>query len=282
SEYPEVRIRVVTDIEQTANGKVGALSALAREARHAILVVNDSDIAVEPDYLSTVIAPLEQPGTGLVTCLYRARSGSLPARFEALGIATDFAPSVLVARLLGVAEFALGSSMAFRAEDLRKIGSFDSLKDYLADDYQLGLRITRLGLRVVFAETVVETNLGAGSWSEVWKHQVRWSRTIRVLRPGGYYGYIVTQTTFWAMIAWCAGARRIAMAAFACRMAAGMAAALRVLRDRNAARDCWLIPFRDLFGAAIWATGLFGNTVEWRGERLWLSPDGRITRHPLG
>lgn len=282
SEYPEVRMRVITNIEQTANGKVGALAALAAEARHAILLVNDSDIAVAPDYLSTVVAPLQDANTGLVTCLYRARSSSFPARFEALGIATDFAPSVLVARLLGVAEFALGSTMVFRADDLRRVGGFESLQDYLADDYQLGLRITQLGLRVVFADAVVETNLGAGSWSDAWKHQVRWSRTIRVSRPGGYYGYIATQTTFWAIVAWCAGARRIAAIALAFRMAAGIAAGSGVLRDRHTARDWWLIPFRDLFGTAVWTTGLFGDTVEWRGDRLVLSRDGRITRHPLG
>jgi len=282
SEYPEVRIRIVTNIERTANGKVGALAALAAEARHAILLVNDSDIAVEPDYLSAVVAPLQQAGTGLVTCLYRARSGSFPARFEALGIATSFASGVLVARLLGVAEFALGSTMAFRAEDLRKIGGFESMQDYLADDYQIGLRMTQLSLRVVFADAVVETNLGAGSWSDVWKHQIRWSRTIRVSRPGGYYGSIVTHTTVWALIAWCAGARRIAAAALAFRMAAGIAAGSGVLRDRNTARDWWLIPFRDFFGAAVWTAALFGNTVEWRGDRLLLSRDGRIARHPLG
>src|SRR5205085_5540571 len=123
-----------------------------------------SDIVVEPDYLRRVIAGFEDERVGLVTCLYRGSGQSFPARWEALGIATEFAPSVLVARLLGVAEFALGSTIAFRAADLERIGGFAAVGDYLADDYQLGARITALGLRVAFADTVVETNLGSGSW----------------------------------------------------------------------------------------------------------------------
>ena len=276
SEFPHVPIRIVTAIEQTPNGKTGALAALAAAARHPILLINDSDITVEPGYLNTVVAPLREPSTGLVTCLYRARSASFPARCEALGIATDFAPSVLVARLLGVAEFALGSTMVFRAADLRRIGGFEAFPDYLADDYQLGLRITQLGLRVALADMVVETNLGAGSWRDVWKHQVRWSRTVRVSRTSGYYGYIATQTSFWALVACLGGAWRPALAVVIIRILAGVAVGGGVLRDREVVRYWWLIPLRDLFGFAVWAAGLTGNTVEWRGQKLRVSNEGRI------
>ena len=124
---------------------------------------------------------------------------------EALGIATEFAPSVLVARLLGQAEFALGSTMVFRAETLRHIGGFEAIADYLADDYQLGRHISRLGYRIEFAPVVVETDLGGESWAETWRHQLRWSRTIRVSRPAGYFGYVVTHATFWALVALAAG-----------------------------------------------------------------------------
>lgn len=276
AEHPHVPIRIITEIEPTPNGKTGSLAALAAAARHPILLVNDSDITVEPGYLNTVVAPLRDPSTGLVTCLYRARGASFPSRFEALGIATDFAPSVLVARLLGVAEFALGSTMVFRASDLRRMGGFNAFADYLADDYQLGLRITQLGSRVTLADTVVETNLGAGTWRDVWKHQVRWSRTVRVSRPSGYYGYIATQTTFWALVACLGRAWRPALACVLIRVASGLGVGAGVLRDRNVVRYFWLIPLRDLFGFAIWAAGLTGNTVEWRGRKLRVSNDGRI------
>jgi ceramide glucosyltransferase len=168
--------------------------------------------------------------------------------------------------------------MAVRAEDLRRMGGFAALGDYLADDYQLGAHITRLGLHVEFADTVVETTLGGRTWADVWKHQVRWSRTIRVSRPSGYYGYVVTQATFWAIIAAIAGYWQVAIAVLLLRVAAGRWTAGAVLKDRAAAARWWLIPLRDLLGFAVWLTAAFGYTVEWRGIRLHLSADGRIHR----
>lgn len=275
-EFPDLPISVCSVNTDAPNAKAGVLAELARRARHPILLVNDSDIRVEKNYLRTVAAPLEDPNVGLVTCLYRATGGSFATRAEALGIATEFAPSVLVARLLGVAEFALGSTMVFRADDLRAIGGFAAVADYLADDYQLGRRINELGKRIEFAPMVVETSLGAGTWGEVWGHQVRWSRTIRVSRTSGYYGYIVTHATLWALVALAARQWWAAALALAVRMAAGILVGRGVLGDRRVGPDSWMIPLRDLFGFAVWAGGLFGNTVLWRGKRLRLRPDGRI------
>lgn len=274
--FPDCPIRMITVRTVMPNGKAGALFDLAAEARYPVLVINDADICVEPDYLLQVTAPLRDPCVGLVTALYRATATSFPAQCEALGVATEFAPSVMVARLLGVAEFALGSTMAVRAADLERLGTFRAIGDYLADDYQLGLRITQLGLHVVFADTVVETTLGDGSWSDVWKHQVRWSRTIRVSRASGYYGYVITQATFWSCVAALTGSWPVAVPVLAIRVAAGMAAAA-CLGDRWSLQRWWLMPFRDLFGFAVWLAAAFGRTVEWRGKRLRLTADGRIS-----
>ena len=275
-EFPNLPISITRVSTTAPNAKAGVLAELARQARHEVLLVNDGDIFVPPGYLDDVVAPLSNAGTGLVTCLYRAHGGSPATRMEALGIATDFAPSVLVARLLGVAEFALGSTMAFRAGTLRDIGGFETIFDYLADDYQLGRHIHQLGLHIAFADVVVETNLGAGSWLEVWRHQLRWARTIRVSRFSGYCGSIVTHATLWSLVALLAGAWWAAIPALALRIAAGTWVAVEVLEDSNAARSSALIPFRDLLGFAIWVAGLFGETVEWRGLKLRLRPDGRI------
>ena len=274
AEYPEIPIRVVATANDAANRKAGGLEILAREARYDVLLVNDGDIRVEPDYLMRVITMLQDLRVGLVTCLYRGRGESLASEAEALGIATEFAPSVLVARLLSSSGFALGSTMAFRGRDLEAIGGFAAIRDYLADDYQLGARITALGKHVAMADTIVETNLGAGSWKDVWKHQVRWSRTIRVSRPAGYFGYLVTQATFWCFIAAVFGHPLIALAGIAVRvMAAG--AAMRTLGFRSPIAIA--MPLRDLFGFAVWVAGIFGTTVEWRGTRFRLHKDGRIT-----
>jgi ceramide glucosyltransferase len=275
-EFPARRIKIVMVETAAPNGKVGVLAELAGRARHELLLVNDSDIVVEPGYFRTVVAPLQDPEIGLVTCLYRAHSDSWASHFEALGIATEFAPSVLVARLLGQAEFALGSTMVFRADALRRIGGFQAIAKYVADDYQLGVHIRRLGYRIEFAPVVVETDLGAGSWAHTWNHQVRWSRTIRVSRPGGYYGYLVTHATLWAMLAFAAGEWWAGALALAVRMIAGVLVGAAILKDRQVLARFWLIPIRDLFGFAVWTAGAFGNRVKWRDRSLILEPGGVI------
>lgn len=274
-EFPRLRIEAAVFHTDAPNAKVGILAELARMARHPVYLVNDSDIVVEPGYLRAVAAELEDASVGVVTCLYRAHAESAASRAEALGIATEFAQSVMVARMLGQVEFALGSTMCFRAEDLRAVGGFEALAHYLADDYQLGLRIQRSGKRVEFAPVVVETDLGAEGWAGVWRHQLRWSRTIRVSRPGGYLGYGVTHATVWALVALAAGMWPVAAATLALRIAAGVLAG-QALGDAAVAPRFWLIPFRDLFGFAIWLSGATGNRIQWRGRVLQLSRDGKI------
>ncbi len=223
AEFPERAIRLIVSPAKAPNGKVARLAELAAEARYPLLVINDSDVRVPAGYLRAAVAPLADARVGIVTCLYRAAGGNFATRWEALGVATEFAPSVMVARLIGMGGFALGSTMALRAGVLRESGGFSALREYLADDYQLGLRVARLGYRVV----------AAGAWK--------------------------------------AGA-----AALALRLAAGLAASWGVLRDRGALAWFPLIPLRDLWGFAVWLCGLAGGTVEWRGQRLKLSRDGKI------
>jgi ceramide glucosyltransferase len=278
--FPSRRIEAVIAPTDAPNAKVGVLAELAKRARHPLLLVNDSDIVVGPGYLRAVVAPLDDPEVGLVTCLYRAEAESWASRCEALGIATEFVPSVLVARLLGQAEFALGSTMVFRAEALRRIGGFESIANYLPDDYQIGRHISELGYRIEFAPVVVETDLGGESWAETWRHQLRWSRTIRVSRPAGYCGYVVTHATFWALVAFAAHQWWPGAAALGLRMAAGVAIGAGVLKDRHVAKNFWLIPLRDLFGFAVWLGGLFGHSVRWRDRKLRLHSDGRIREEP--
>jgi ceramide glucosyltransferase len=281
-EFPALPVSLHVVSTAAPNAKAGVLAELTRHARFSVLLVSDSDIRVTPGYLRAVTAPLADPAVGakvgLVTCLYRARAESWPSRAEALGISTEFAPSVLVARMLGQAEFALGSTMVFRAEVLGEAGGFEAIAEYLADDYQLGCRIHRRGYRIVFAPEVVETDLGGESWAQTWKHQVRWSRTIRVSRPQGYYGYAVTHATLWALVAFAAGQWWAGAAALGLRLIAGVWIGAGILKDRRVLADAWLIPLRDLFGFAVWLAGLAGKTVEWSGETLRLSADGKIRR----
>jgi ceramide glucosyltransferase len=278
AEFPRVPIRLLISKTEAPNAKVGTLIDLAQAAQHSILVVNDSDITVEPDYLRRVTAPLADPSIGLVTCLYRAEGRDWPSRWEALGIMTDFAPSTLVAPLFGVSEFGLGSTLAFRRGDLESIGGFKSIADYIADDYQLGARIHRLGRRNLISRVVVSTRVAAGSWSGAYQHQLRWARTIRLSRLGGYLGLPVTFATLWVVVAALFGHAESALVLLSIRLTAAVVSGWLVLRSADAVRYLWLVPFRDLWGVAVWAAALFGHTVEWRGRRLRLDKQGRIVR----
>lgn len=276
-EFPQVRVIECHTV--TPNQKVGVLMDLARETHydtaHPIIVVNDADIRVEPDYLGRVTEPLTDSQVGLVTCLYRPEGSTFAGRFEGLGVSTDFAPSTLVARLVGVEEFAMGSTLAFRRTDLDRIGGFAAISEYLADDYQLGAKLHGLGLKCVLSDVIVATHLGGG-WRDVWAHQVRWARTIRVSKFFGYLGLPVTFATVWAVALACTGGWNIALAVLAARMLMALESGWMVMRSRDVLRLWFLIPLRDLFGAAVWAAGLFGNTVVWRGQKLRLDRQGRL------
>lgn len=282
-EFPElpIRIMVCTNI-LGPNVKVSNLEQMVQVARYQHLIVNDSDIKVEPDYLRRVIAPLDEQ-IGMVTCLYRGVAAStFGSRLEALGI-TDFCAGVLVARQLerGL-HFGLGSTLAFRRKDLERIGGFKSIVHFLADDYELGRRIAGLGLKVMLSEVVVETHLPAYDLHGFLSHQLRWARGVRDARRGGYIGLVSTFGIAWALLllivvgaaswSWAIlGAMlllRTAVALFLCRT---------VLQDEAAVEYLWLLPLRDLIAAGVWAVSFTGHTVTWRGDRFELK-NGRLTR----
>ncbi len=161
-EFPDHAIRLVVSPNILgANVKVSNLEQMLTSARFEHLIVNDSDIRVERDYLRRVIVPLADERVGMVTCLYRGIAVStFGSKLESLGISTDFCAGVLVAKQLeGGLRFGLGSTLAFRRTDLERIGGFLSIVDFLADDYELGRRIAALGLEVQLSDVVVETHL---------------------------------------------------------------------------------------------------------------------------
>jgi ceramide glucosyltransferase len=276
--HPNARLILATT--QAPNAKAGTLIDLAYQARHPVLIVNDADITVPPAYLRRVAAPLADPHTGLVTCLYHPASASLPGAFECLGIAIDFIPSTLVAPLVGVDEFGLGSTLAFRRADLDAIGGFAALQDYIADDYQLAKRITALGRHTVLSEVIVDTHLADPSWQAVWRHQLRWARTIRLSRPGGFLGLPVTHAGLWAIANLAVGNVGAATALWFARSTMGAVAGFAVLRHWPVLFLAPLLPLWDLWAFAVWLAAYASRTAWWRGRRISLTRDGRIANTP--
>ena len=284
-EFPQRAIRLIVCPEILgANVKVSNLQQMVSAARYEYLIVNDSDIRVERDYLRRVLAPLADAHVGMVTCLYRGiASKTLGSRLEALGIATDFCAGVLAARQLeGGIRFGLGSTLAFRRGDLEKMGGFRAIVDYLADDYELGKRIADLGRSVTLSEVVVETHLPEYDMHAFMAHQLRWGRGVRDSRAGGYFGLVSTFGLMWSVL--------LAISAYAVPWTWAVIAATLVLRflvafvvggsvlgDRQVLRFCWLIPLRDLIAVGVWVASFAGHTVTWRGDRFLLS-NGKLSR----
>jgi ceramide glucosyltransferase len=284
-EFPERKIRlVVCSNVLGTNIKVSNLDQMVQAVHYDWLIVNDSDIRVERDYLHRVVAPLADAGVGMVTCLYRGVAApTLGSRLESLGIETDFCAGVLAARLLeGGLSFGLGSTLAFRRADLDRIGGFKAIADFLADDYELGRRIAGLGLGVWLADVVVETYLPAYDLSGFWRHQLRWARGVRDARGGGYFGLSSTFGLFWSISTLIAAggapwAWAVLGAVAFLRLAVALVLGEGVLRDRNLRANLWLLPLRDLIAVATWIASFSGHTVTWRGDRFELRK-GRLIR----
>lgn len=283
-DFPDRNIRLVVCPEILGpNVKVSNLEQMVQAAQYEHLIVNDSDIRVDRDYLQRVVTPLQESRVGMVTCLYRGVAApTLGSKLEALGIA-DFGSSVLVAdQLERGLHFGLGSTLAFRRTDLSRIGGFKSIVDFLADDYELGRRIAALGLKIELSEIVVETHLPAYDVQDFVSHQLRWARGVRDARRGGYIGLVSTFGITWALLAvLAAGASPWSWLVFAgmllLRTVLGFVFCRSVLQDEEAVERLWLLPLRDLIAVGVWIASFAGHTVTWRGDRFQLK-NGRLIR----
>ena len=281
-EFPEVDLDLVVDRRlHGGNRKVGNLINMMAAARYDHLVIADSDIRVAPDYLAKVVAPLLDHGVGVVTCAYRG--DPRPGLWSLLGaqfINEWFLPSVRVAAWLGSRGFAFGATIAMRRSVLESIGGFAAIADHLADDYQLGELTRRNGLRTVLSEVEVETVVDEESFTALARHELRWLRTIRTVRPAGY---ALSAVTFGLPVAGL-GALIAGGAAPALAML-GIAASARVMlhwrvRKAGAPRWHWLaLPLGDLLGFALWCWGFATRTVRWRQDRYLLTGNGSVRRY---
>jgi ceramide glucosyltransferase len=290
AEYPNIPIKLVECRERLGtSGKVSNLVQMLRHASHEYVVINDSDIFVSPHYLTEVMNGFRSPSVGLVTAPYIGRTGAggrettLWSKLEALGISTDFLPGVLTARKLerGI-HFGMGSTLAFSRAALAKAGGLEPLVEYLADDYELGNRISRAGYKVQLCGEIVETTVPAYTLRGFWDHQMRWARSTRDSRKWGYVGLGVTYAVPWAILTVLASgcalwSFTLLVLALLARVTVALTIGVGVLRDDQVLRDLWLLPLRDLFGLIFWVWSFAGDTVVWRDETFHLQ-DGRISR----
>ncbi len=268
---PDRNIEInVGEVPGARNPKIANVLSMMRLVRHKVLILADSDTRVEPTYVRSVTAPLQDPAVGVVTCLFAGvGDGSFSSELGAMFMNEQFIPSVLVNRLFGPPRHCLGPTNAVRAEVLSEIGGFEALAPHLADDFMLGNRIAAKGLRVVISSHVIRTMVSDSTLKVLWNHELRWHRTIRGVQAAGYAGMFLTYPVPLALLALALAPRRRRLATLL------VAAVARIALQRVAARALGVIPAparlvlaRDLFGIAIWACGLGGKAVIWRDADL--------------
>ncbi len=270
---------IVTGEPPGPNAKAFSLARMVAEARAEILVMSDSDVRVTPRFLERVAVEFQDPRVGVTSCPYRAVAGkSLWSQLEAVGMNAEFLGGVLVARMLEGMKFALGPTLAARRDVLERMGGFEYLKDFLAEDFVLGKRAAELGFEVLLSSYVIEHRIGSQAAGANLRHRLRWARSTRRSRPAGYWGQVFTNPLPLALllVACVPKAWPLLALALVFRAAAAWAVAGWVLHDPLARRRWWLVPVQDILSFFVWIAGFFGNTVQWRGRKLEVLPDGRF------
>lgn len=285
SDYPGVLSRTMAVGEPIwANAKVHSLDAMSGASTGDILVISDSDVRVDPDFLDSLYRDFSDSNVGVVTYPYRAASdGSVWSRLESLGMNTEFWGGVLAAQFLAPVDFAVGPTMAVRRSCLEAIGGWAALGDYLAEDFQLGRLARRAGYDVRLGTHVVEHRIGSQGFIANLRHRLRWRRSTRRSRPIGYWGEFFANPLPWAMLLPIAAsgapwAWALCATCATLRFAAALAVGLAVLRDRALPSRIWLLPVQDALSLLTWVAGFFGKQVVWRDRKYELLPDGRLRR----
>jgi ceramide glucosyltransferase len=238
---------------------------------------------VASDFAANVTPLLANPGAGLVNCFYRLANPLTPAmQWEATAINADFWTQVLQARSLKPVDFALGAVMTLPAAQLKAIGGLAVLSDILADDYHLGRQVARQQKRIEFATVVAECWDAPMNWRQVWAHQCRWARTIRVCQPRPYFLSILNNSTLWPLM-WLAVAHQPAVWALCggCvlfRIGSALQQQSRLTQSPARLTYAWMPAVKDLLDVLVWAGAFAGNRITWRGTRYRILPDGKLSQ----
>jgi ceramide glucosyltransferase len=280
AEFPAADLTLVVESRRRGgNLKVANLQNMLPAARHDLIVIADSDMRAAPDYLAAVTAPLLEPETGLVTCLYRGvPAAGRWSRLAALHINHGFLPQALVADRLGASGGCFGATLALRRDTLASIGGFAAVADRLADDHALGEAVRRLGRKVVLSPHIVDNIVAEPSFAALFRHELRWARTIRAVAPAGFFGLVLTQPMVLALAALALGtapgaAAAMLIAALSCRFAM-VRMVDRALRLPPT--PLHLVPGRDLLSFAVFLASFFARKVAWRDRTFRIGRNGQL------
>jgi ceramide glucosyltransferase len=263
-----------------ANAKVSTLTYLQREAKHPFSIISDADVFAPEILLGEIVQKFRDEDVALVNCFYKM----LPAKtvamiWENIGANADFWSQVCQNNSIKPMNFALGAVMAVRRSAIEMVGGFKPLLNQLADDYQLGKRLADAGRKIELCNVVVECRESPKRFWDVWKHQLRWARTIRVCQPGPYFASVLSNTTVWAML-WIAFSanNNIAPLCLIVRTVTAMHNEFRLTRRAVDAIEPIFAVFKDLLQFLVWLCAFTGNSVIWRGEKFLVKRGGELVR----
>ena len=288
--FPERDIALVVNAAQHgSNRKISNLINMYEFARHDLLVIADSDLHCAPDYLSRIVEGFATADVGLVTTLYAglAANSSLAAQLGACSINHGLLPGALLSRDLGRQD-CLGATMALQRATLQRVGGLHALANHLADDNVLGQRVRNLGLRVSIASTVPATTVPEQRLAALYRHELRWSRTIQSLVPAAFALSSIQFPLFWALFSFGVSSSRWALLLFLITWLVRAATAAGIDRTLGLSRvgratpvNTLLLPLRDLLSITIIFASYLSDTVEWRGQMMHTRPiDPSITELP--
>jgi ceramide glucosyltransferase len=287
AEFPHLTIDVVVDPQLHGdNYKTSNLINMLRRARHDILVIADSDAIVGPDYLGIVTAPLLESDVGLVTCIYRGvPTETVWSRLGAMYINDWFMPSVLVAWFFGHRQYASGQTLCLRRDTLQAIGGLPTVANHIADDYRLGELVRSVGQRIVLSGYEVEVEHHEPSARTLLRHELRWMRTLQIVRPGGFRGMFFTFTLPLAIVGILLalpGLGGLGVAWFLFALTVVMRLALHFTQQLHARRgmfsELWLVPARDLLLCCAWVRSFSASRIIWRGSEFKVDDRGVMRR----
>jgi ceramide glucosyltransferase len=280
-EHPGRDIALVIDPNASgSNLKVANLENMLPAARHDILVLADSDMRVDSQYLSTVTAPLQDPQVGLVTCLYKGvPDGGLWSRLGAMHINYAFLPSALAGEAIGVGGGCFGATIALRREVLEHIGGFARIRNELADDHRMGSAVRGLGLATVLSPYIVENRVTEPNFASLWRHELRWARTSRAMAPAGFAGSVITHTVPLTVVAAAAfGLSTLAWwSVLVSLLLRWLTAGIIARRLALPIGALWLLPLRDALSFVVFLGSFFARSVSWRDQLFRVEPGGRMT-----
>jgi ceramide glucosyltransferase len=281
-DFPQCRIRVLYGSGRVAtNDKVARLARLVNDAAHDVVVISDSDVRVRPDYLHRVVAPLEDPNVGAVTCFYLPTElGTFTDHLQSLGMLSDFYAGLLVAWQLEGVKFALGPTIATTRKRLNAFGGYPELENRPADDLLVGRLIAEQGCEVVLLNYSIETVCDYASLSDLLHKRLRWIVVMRHMRPWGHLGLLLTQGLPWSLAAVAihpsATIALVYLGGYALlRMAMTWVIGIHGLKQSNLWKQMLLIPVWDAVAFGIWLTSFGRNSIRWRGADYHIR-DGRL------